>query len=321
MHRIKLLLIAMAALLACQPAIAQGGDEPRAVLVTGANSGIGLAITEYLAERGFHVYAGARKDEDLKRLDAMPNVSAVRLDVTRQDEVDAAAKFVAAQGRGLFGIVNNAGVASVAELIATSDEDVLWMHDVNVMGPLRVNRAFVPLLKESKGRTVTIGSLSNFVIRPSGGAYSMSKLAMQAYTEALALELASSGVVAGIVDPGSFQSRAREKVTIKMLTGNYDLRQPLTEEQETVLAGVQEAESKRKEPTEVAEQVFHFLTSDSPRRRYMAAPDSRTVETAIRAMLDWAVQMNASQPAYGLSRDRLVAMLDEFIAKQGTAAN
>jgi nucleoside-diphosphate-sugar epimerase len=63
----------------------------RAVLVTGASSGIGLRITELLSANGFLVYAGARKEEDLKRLDAMENVESVRLDVTVQSDIDAAA--------------------------------------------------------------------------------------------------------------------------------------------------------------------------------------------------------------------------------------
>jgi NAD(P)-dependent dehydrogenase (short-subunit alcohol dehydrogenase family) len=315
MQRLKLLLAALAALAISYPAMAQDAAKRRAVLVTGANSGIGLAITQYLTARGFHVYGSARKDEDLKALNTMPNVTAVRIDVTRQADIDAAVKFVEAQGRGLYGVINNAGVAAVGELTAVSDQDVLWQHDVNVMGPLRVNRAFVPLLKQSKGRTAIIGSLSGFVVGPSGGAYSMTKFATEAYTDTLAQELAASGVTAGIIDPGSFKSRGREKVVMKMLTGKYELNQQLTDEQKKVLTGVQEAEAKRKDPTEVAEQVHHFLSSDTPRLRYMASPGKETVVAVMRATLGRTAQLNASQPAYALSRDELVKMLDEALAE------
>lgn len=90
---------------------ADAENTQKAVLVTGANSGIGLKITEHLSADGYYVYAGARKTADLERLDAMDNVGAVRLDVTVQDDIDAAVEFVEAQGRGLYGVVNNAGVA------------------------------------------------------------------------------------------------------------------------------------------------------------------------------------------------------------------
>ena len=102
MHRLKLFLVALAALALSPPALAQ--EKRRSVLVTGANSGIGLAITQYLTARGFHVYGGARKDEDLKTLNAMPNVTAVRLDVTKQEDIDAAAKFVTSQVLSLIHI-------------------------------------------------------------------------------------------------------------------------------------------------------------------------------------------------------------------------
>jgi NAD(P)-dependent dehydrogenase (short-subunit alcohol dehydrogenase family) len=224
------------------------------------------------------------------------------------------------QGRGLFGIVNNAGVAAVGTLETVPDEDVLWMHDVNVMGPLRINRAFLPLLKKSKGRTLTIGSLSGYVTSPSGGAYSMSKFAVEAYTDTLASELSKSGVFVGVVDPGPYRSRGREKVVMDMLTGNPDLEQELTAEQEAIYQNVKEANDELKEPHEVAEAVVHFLTSDSPRLRYMVAPDEATADVSIRAALQRVVQLNADQP-FELSRDELIGVLDQILAAQTADAD
>lgn len=315
MFNLRLALTAMLAIVLTQTTMAQDASKTRAVLVTGASSGIGLAITQYLAGHGFYVYAGARKDEDLKRLNTMKNVSSVRLDVTKQADVDAAVQFVTAQGRGLFGVINNAGVASIGNLTETSDQDVLWQHDINVMGPLRVNRAFLPLLKQSKGRTAIIGSLSAFLAGPSGGGYGMTKAAAELYTETLALELAQDKVTASIIDPGSFKSRAREKVAMKMLTGKPDLDQHLTAEQMKVFAGVQADEAKRDDPTPVVEQTFRFLTSDRPRLHYMAANSEQVAHLVIRTMLDRAMQLNASQAAYSLNREQLVKMIDESLAQ------
>lgn len=302
------------------PVHAAETESRKAVLVTGASSGIGLMITRYLSDRDFHVYAGARKDTDLERLDLMENVSSVRLDVTKQEDIDAAVEFVGKQARGLFGVVNNAGVASIGPLSTVPDDDVLWIHDVNVMGPLRVNKAFLPMLTESKGRTVVIGSLSGFVTSPSGGAYSMSKFAVEAYAETLAAELSDTGVAAGIVDPGAYRSRGREKAAMHILTGSPDLEQALTEEQEAVLKGVKEANGELKAPHEVAEAVVRFLSSDSPRLRYMVAPDAETANLAIRATLRRAVELNANQ-AYELSRDELVGLLDELLTAESADRN
>lgn len=101
-------LLALTTLTFVSLAIAQEADPPaepqkaRAVLITGTSSGIGLRMTEVLSNNGFFVYAGARSPEDLKRLDAMPNVKSVRLDVTIQSEIDAAVELVRAEGRGLY---------------------------------------------------------------------------------------------------------------------------------------------------------------------------------------------------------------------------
>jgi NAD(P)-dependent dehydrogenase (short-subunit alcohol dehydrogenase family) len=315
MFSLKFVFAAMLAIVLSTTAVAQDSSAIKAVLVTGASSGIGLAITQHLASHGFHVYAGARKDEDLKRLNTMKNVTAVRLDVTKQADVDAAVQFVTTQGRGLFGVINNAGVASIGELTKTSDQDVLWQYDINVMGPLRINRAFFPLLKQSKGRTAIIGSLSAFLADPGGGGYGMTKAAVELYTETLALELAQDGVKVGIIDPGSFKSRAREKVAMKMLTGEPNLDQKLTAEQKKVFAGVQADEAKKDDPTPVVEQTFDFLTSKQPRLHYMVANNDKVAHFVIRAMLDRTLQLNASQTTYRLSRDQLVKIVDDVLAQ------
>src|SRR5687768_18212693 len=93
-------------------------SEPKsikAVLVTGASSGIGRKITERLAARGYFVYATARKDEDLEALGAIRNVQALRLDVTRPADIAAALEVVSKAGRGLYGLVNNAGVGTIKD--------------------------------------------------------------------------------------------------------------------------------------------------------------------------------------------------------------
>src|ERR1700730_14887276 len=82
----------------------------KAVLVTGASTGIGRKITERLAGDGYFVYAGARKESDLKALGAIKNVRAVRLDVTKTQDIAAAVDAVKKGGRGLYGLVNNAGI-------------------------------------------------------------------------------------------------------------------------------------------------------------------------------------------------------------------
>src|SRR5262249_3402416 len=101
-----LTLLWMTALVAVGAApAAPGASSSKAVLVTGASSGIGRKITEKLAADGYFVYAGARKDEDLKALRAIRNGQAVRLDVPKLEDIDAAVEAVKHGGRGLYGLV------------------------------------------------------------------------------------------------------------------------------------------------------------------------------------------------------------------------
>src|SRR5512139_2607747 len=113
---IRLFLVAMIALSFVDQATAQPAPAVKAVLVTGASSGIGRNITERLAAHGYFVYAGARKDEDLKALAAIKNVQPLRLDITRDSDIEAAVVTVTKGGRGLYGLVNNAGIATAGTL-------------------------------------------------------------------------------------------------------------------------------------------------------------------------------------------------------------
>ena len=117
-------------------------ETQKAVLITGASSGLGRAMAELMAAEGHFVYAGARKDADMAELNAIKNIQAVRLDVTEQAQIDAAVKTISEAGRGLYGLINNAGVGALYALTEAPDSEVEWLMDVNLYGPLRVTRAF-----------------------------------------------------------------------------------------------------------------------------------------------------------------------------------
>ena len=186
----------------------QDPDEQKAVLVTGASSGIGRKITEVLAANGYFVYAGARKQHDLDDLNAIDNVHSLRLDVTIQDEIDAAVETVRAEGRGLYGLVNNAGVLITGPSAEVGIDKVQWLFDVNVFGVYRVTQAFSPLIIESRGRIVNIGSIAGNIGVAFLGPYSMTKHAIEAYTDALAAEMQKFGVHVSVIAPGNYASKS-----------------------------------------------------------------------------------------------------------------
>jgi len=151
----KLLAMTLAAIAIGAPIAHADETAPapqKAVLVTGASTGIGRKITERLAADGYFVYAGARKDKDLADLNAIKNVQGVRLDVTKPGDIAAAVDTVTKGGRGLYGLVNNAGVAVAGPLMQTEESDVHFLMDINTFGVFRVTRAFMPLIQKEKGR-------------------------------------------------------------------------------------------------------------------------------------------------------------------------
>ena len=142
-------------------------------------------MAERMAENGYYVYAGARKQKDLDALNAIENIEAIRIDVTVQEEVDAAVETVRDSGRDLYALINNAGVLITGPSAEADIDDVKWLFDVNVYGVMRMTTAFAPLLIESKGRIINIGSIAGSVGFGYLGPYTMSKHALEAYTEAL----------------------------------------------------------------------------------------------------------------------------------------
>jgi NAD(P)-dependent dehydrogenase (short-subunit alcohol dehydrogenase family) len=320
MKTIRILSIALALTVsgftAWPAAVAVAADDgQKAVLVTGASSGIGRKITEVLAGKGYFVYAGARKDADLAALNAMDNVQSVRLDVTKQADIDAAVELVTKAGRGLYGVVNNAGVGVFSPLNETPESDVDFVFDVNVYGPYRINKAFAPLLAESKGRTTTIGSISGFISGPRSGTYSMSKFAVEAYTDAYAEEMAEAGVHVSVIEPGSYKSKIREKVVLHAMGKTPDQKAALSEEEQKRLDEMLARNEALKEPDEVADATLHALFAEKPKRRYMVAPNEEQAEATIRAALTRVVQLNADQP-YAYDLDELVKMLEEIMQAQ-----
>lgn len=308
--------VALAALLVAAP-VAASADEHKAqmaVLVTGASSGIGRNITERLASEGYLVFAGARKDADLAELDAIDNVRAVRLDVTSQEDIDAAVETVKQEGKGLYGLVNNAGVAVVGPLSQTPDSNLHFVFNVNVAGVVRVTRAFAPMIIESKGRIMTTGSISGILSSPTLGVYSMSKHAVEAYTDSLAAEMAEHGVSVSVIEPGNYKSQIRRTTVQRTQKQMESAGVELTEEERARFEGTAEREMSLKEPDEVSDAFMHALFSDEPKRRYMVVPNEQEAELTIRKAIEELVQLNEWQ-AYSYDRDELVKMLEEALSK------
>jgi len=300
------------------PVAAQVREDVRAVLVTGASSGIGLRMTEVLSENGFFVYAGARKAADLERLNSMANVKSVRLDVTVQSEIDAAAELIQAEGRGLFGLINNAGVSVMGPLIELREEDMDFQLDVNLFGPYRVTKAFADLLIQSEGRIMNVSSIAGILSGPFSGPYSMSKHGIEAYTDALAAELARFNVAVTAVEPGNYKSQILASMVKRMEETGYSAAGSRYGSMLDLITGPLDR-SQYQEPDDVAQAALDFLTSEVPKRRYMVVPNQSEATLTIRQAMQELAQLNAGH-AFSHNRDELVQMLDQALAQRQSSA-
>lgn len=192
------------------------------VLVTGASSGIGQALAVDLQKAGYHVLAGIRQASDGERLLALtktvfPELSTVRLtpvimDITDQESIEAAFDRInKITPAGLYGLVNNAGIAVSGALELVENENIAAQFSVNVVGTFKVIKRFLPLLKKARGRIVTIGSISGLFSPPGLSVYAASKYAIEGMSDALRVELKPFGVQVSVIEPGKIDTPLWQK--------------------------------------------------------------------------------------------------------------
>lgn len=307
----RLRLLAAALLLLATDLVAQA---QHAVLVTGASSGIGRKIAERLASEGYFVYAGARKPEDIAELSKISNMQGIRLDVTSAADVAAAVETVKKGGRGLHGLVNNAGIAIVAPLTEVDEQELRGIFEVNVFGVWRVTKAFAPMLIEAKGRVVTTSSISGILSGPLFGPYSMTKHAVEAYGDALGAEMTRFGVKVALIEPGNYRSDIGRNTIAQVQAAYERSRGTPFEPQMRQMVSVMGNYETYPESDEVAKAALHAIRDANPQVRYMIVPAARQAEVTIRKAIEELVQLNQGH-AFTYDRDTLVKMLDEALAK------
>ncbi len=278
-------------------------EGTRSVVITGASTGIGEACALRMDRLGWRVFAGVRKEADGQALKekASEKLTPIILDVTEQPTINAAAETVtAAVGElGLAGLVNNAGVGVGGPLEFIDVGELRRQLEVNVIGQIAVTQAFMPLIRKSTGRIVTMGSIGGRMATPFLGPYNASKFAMEALTDSLRQELQPWGIHVSIIEPGSIATPIWDKSKAAV----DELKNTLPEEAmmlygETVKA-VEKAlikfEAAGIPPDDVAKFVEHALTAKTPRTRYVVGRDAQIQ----RVLVKWAPDR---------IRDRLVRM-------------
>ncbi|CAJ0582105.1 unnamed protein product, partial [Mesorhabditis spiculigera] len=189
----------------------------RWVLVTGCDSGFGRRTALRLISKNVNVFAGCYTEKGKTDLEAEAKalnrgkLHAIRLDITKAESVDEAYKTVrevlSEHNASLWGLVNNAGIFSIfgPDAWCSVDEYKLSL-DVNTLGAVRMCQKFMPLIKHSRGRIVTMGSSAGRIHGLFVGPYVTAKFAVEAYMDCLRLEMRQFGVSVHILEPGAFKT-------------------------------------------------------------------------------------------------------------------
>ena len=268
--------------------------KSRYILITGASSGIGRATTEYLAQNGFYVYAGARKEEDIESLSQIPNVTPLKLDVTKSNEIEDAFSFIQTRNTGLFAMINNAGVDVLGPLLDFDTEAFKWQLNVNLLGVHRIITKFFPFILKSEGRIINISSGMGLASVPFSGLYCASKAGLEAYTDSLRRELMliNKRIKVILIEPGIVKTSIWKKDYPK------DIESSLFHESylkwQRINVSPYEPNKKSLAPDDIAQKIFVALMKKRPKLRYLVTEMNfiyRILLAAPENIKDWALRL------------------------------
>jgi len=262
-------------------------SDLKTVVVTGANSGIGLATALELAGAGYDVVGTVRSEEKAYALYDAATERGVALHAAVVDIGDAestAKGFAEIEGRSdIWAVVNNAGFAQAGAIEDVDDDAVRYQLEVNVVAPARVARLVLPGMRtRGEGRIINISSVAGRISLPLMGWYCASKHGLEAMTDALRMEVASDGIAVSLVEPGSFGTGIWDGAQYPDVVSHYS--DAYERARRTTSAGMR----VMPDPVWVARTVRLALASPVPLARYLVGADAvggvlaeRLVPTAV----------------------------------------
>uniref|UniRef100_V9L2Y1 D-beta-hydroxybutyrate dehydrogenase, mitochondrial-like protein n=1 Tax=Callorhinchus milii TaxID=7868 RepID=V9L2Y1_CALMI len=252
----------------------------RAVLVTGCDTGFGHLLAQQLDELGFHVFAGCLSTQGPGAQTLAQTCSSklrvFKMDVTRDEDVAAAKEYVLSNlpQKGLWAIVNNAGITAWGEVEWNTLESYQRLVDVNLWGSVRTTKASLPLLRESKGRIVFMSSISATIHSKGTSMYAITKSGIEAFARCLTHEMKRFGVNVSIVQPGNF-SRATNILQEPTFEEVWNKLSDMVKESygkdcvQNYIHGIRYALSHaNKNATDVTNIIIEALMSPKPKIRY-----------------------------------------------------
>ncbi|CAF1154617.1 unnamed protein product [Adineta ricciae] len=248
------------------------------VLISGCDSGFGHGLAIELDKQGFNVFAGvltANSKDSLSKI-LSTRATTFQLDITREEDIEAAYQLVSNKTKVLHALVNNAGIGAGGYIDWISLQFIRRMMDVNFFGHVAMTKKFIPLLIAKRdSRVVNICSVAGYLTKPGMAAYSASKYALEAFSDALRREMAVWGLRVSIIEPGFMRTNiveGHDKSLRSLWNGlNDDVKDRWGEEELNKQIGQVQNNifmKKAEDPTKVVQALKHAVMNSVPRIRY-----------------------------------------------------
>jgi NAD(P)-dependent dehydrogenase (short-subunit alcohol dehydrogenase family) len=266
-------------------------EHSRAVLITGCSTGIGRATAEHLTERGWPVYATARRLDSIADLEGK-GCQVLALDVTDEDSMRAAVERVEGDHGAVGVLVNNAGYSQSGTIEEVPMEDVRRQFETNVFGLVRMTQLVLPAMRRQRwGKVVNISSMGANFTFPGGGFYHATKHGVDALTDALRFEVKGFGIDAIIIQPGLIMTNFGDAAVGSMESaaaadGPYG---EFNAKLAAATKGVYEEGPAAKlggGPETVAKAIEKAITARRPKSRYLVTPSAHLLINQKRLMPD-----------------------------------
>ncbi|MEW6764168.1 MAG: SDR family oxidoreductase [Pseudomonadota bacterium] len=245
---------------------------PRSVLITGCSSGIGASAARILRERGWRVFASARKAEDVARL-AAEGYEAIQLDLDDSTSIQAAVDELLRYTDGTLDALFNNGAYGLPGAVEDLSRDALRAQfETNLFGWLELTNRLIPVMRrQGHGRIVQCSSVLGFAAFPYRGAYNATKFALEGLTDTLRMELRGTGIQLCLIEPGPIQTRFRanaHQAFLRWIRIEGSAHEPQYRRQLERLRKEGPAAPFTLPPEAVVGKLVHALESPRPRLRY-----------------------------------------------------
>ncbi|MEA3479302.1 MAG: SDR family NAD(P)-dependent oxidoreductase [Bacteroidota bacterium] len=243
-------------------------------LLIGASGGLGSASAKLLSNSGWHVFASDINEEIPDLYKQSENITPLEMDITSRESIEEAYKRISVATGGLDAVIHLAGILKVGSLVELPVSELEKALEINLLGAYRVNQQFLPMLQSQKGRVIILSSeVARQSAAPFNGLYSISKYALEAYSDSLRRELIYLGIKVVKIQPGPFKTDMTKKAEQLFIEAQKDSKY-FKKQLSKGLSYLPQVYKNAHDPVLVARTILKALESSNPRPSYLLKADT-----------------------------------------------